>query len=122
MEEEEYRLVSESLNRPVDEDIESFKSAANTENKIIDAYFNKYLSLKKYLKVNENKFIELEQKNIKSIKQIYELLNYEQKMRLVRKLKFLIKPSTKIHMSLILLRFNSFIQTYKKNFVVNFNA
>ena len=104
MEEEEYRLVSESLNRPVDEDIESFKEAANTESKIVDAYFNKYLSLKKYLRVNENKFIELEQKNIESIKQIYELLNYEQKMRLVRKLKFL------IHGTLILLSFDSFFQ------------
>jgi hypothetical protein len=94
LEDEERRSVGESLNRSVDEDIESFKLATNSDtnnnnnNKLAaDAYFNKYISLKRYLTANENKFIELEQKNIKSIKQIYELLNYEQKMRLVRKLK-----------------------------------
>ena len=86
LEEEEFRLVSENLNRSIDDDIDSFKAKNDSDNKIVEAYFNKYISLKRYLKANENKFIELEQKNIKSIKQIYELLNYEQKMRLVRKL------------------------------------
>ena len=43
------------------------------------------MGIKNHLKSNEKKFIELEQKNLKSIKQLYELLNNEQKRQLIRK-------------------------------------
>ena len=77
--------MTESLATAVDEDIEAYKSSDVAHPAPDNNFFNKYISLKKYLKNNENKFIELEQKHLKSIKQIYQLLNKEQKMRLIRK-------------------------------------
>ena len=50
-------------------------------------YFKKFIQLKKYLRRNESKFLEIERANLKAIKQIYSLLNSEQKIRLIRKLK-----------------------------------
>jgi len=73
---EESKIIDECLKHPSESDLQSLKD---------NVYFNKYVKLKKYLKNSENKFIELEQKNIKAIKQIYSLLNKEQKFQLIRK-------------------------------------
>lgn len=53
-------------------------------------YFKKFIQLKKYLKRNENRFVELERANLKAIKQVYSLLSGEQKLKLIRKF-FLLK-------------------------------
>lgn len=52
-------------------------------------YFKKFIQLKKYLKKNENRFLDLERANLKAIKQIYSMLNGEQKLRLIRKSCFI---------------------------------
>ncbi|RNA16501.1 rab GTPase-binding effector 1-like [Brachionus plicatilis] len=90
--EEEQKLVQESLNVPVENDIESLK---NIQDQISDSnsiqsdpnltYFKKYIKLKKHLQNNEKKFIELEQTNLKALKQIFSILTPEQKIRLIPK-------------------------------------
>ena len=52
-----------------------------------NVYFRKFIQLKRYLKQSEEKFVNLEQENLKSIKQVYALLTGEQKLRLIRKFK-----------------------------------
>lgn len=73
---EESKIIDECLKQSSDSDLQNLTDSV---------YFNKYVKLKKYLKSSENKFIELEQKNLKAIKQIYSLLNKEQKFQLIRK-------------------------------------
>ena len=74
---EDENLAQESLSTP----LESDQPAASNE-----SYFKKYIRLKRYLQRNENKFILLEQQNVKAIKQLYDLLNNEQKRYLACKL------------------------------------
>lgn len=50
------------------------------------SYFIKYIKLKKHLRNNEKNFIELEQTNLKALKQIFSILTPEQKIKLIRKL------------------------------------
>lgn len=68
------------MTSPIESDLEQF----DNEKKAND-YFKKYIQLKKYLKKNETKFVDLEQANLKAIAQIYSILTTEQKMRLIRK-------------------------------------
>ena len=70
---EDETLAQESLSMPLDKD--QPPAAASADN----SYFKKYIRLKRYLQRNENKFILLEQQNVKAIKQLYDLLNNEQK-------------------------------------------
>lgn len=79
--EEEQKLIDESFNVPIETEIENFTSQSNADN----IYFKKFIQLKKYLKRNENKFINLQQMHLKAIKQIYSILTHEQKIRLIRK-------------------------------------
>lgn len=77
---EDEHLAQESLSTPLESDQPAATNASN------ESYFKKYIRLKRYLQRNENKFILLEQQNVKAIKQLYDLLNNEQKRYLACKL------------------------------------
>ena len=79
---EDKLMIDESLSSSIDQDIS--EQAASSEQQ--QNYFKKYIRLKKYLKRNENKFVQLEMQNIKAIKQIFDLLTNEQRRSLIRKL------------------------------------
>ena len=78
---EDQALINESLSSSIDQDM-SEQAAATGEQQ--QNYLKKYIGLKKYLKRNENKFIQLEMQNIKAIKQIFDLLTNEQRRSLIR--------------------------------------
>ena len=84
-EEEEQKIISDSLAKSVDEELEKAEEDSNES-----VYFRRYVNLKKYIKKSESKFVELEQKHLKSITQIYNLLTSEQKLRLIRKFEFFV--------------------------------
>jgi hypothetical protein len=73
-------LSDKTEGEQVEEDNESddhLKVAAN------NIFFKKFLAIKRYLENNEKKFIDLERKHIRAIEQVYNLLNSDQKKRLV---------------------------------------
>lgn len=78
--EEEQRIINECIAAP----LEAENSIKPTDNAQKD-YFNKYIQLKKYLYKNETKFVELEQAHLKAVRQVYSLLNTDQKMKLIRR-------------------------------------
>lgn len=61
------------------EELQSYPDAESDS-----GYVKKYALLKQYLKKSEEKFVQLEQTNLKAIKQLYSLLTGEQKLRLLR--------------------------------------
>ena len=87
-EEEEQKIITDSLAKSVDEELAATTRSEAAESLNDDVYFKRYVNLKKYIKKSEIKFIELEQKHLKSITQIYNLLSSEQKLRLIRKFNF----------------------------------
>lgn len=70
-------MIEEAL---IGDDLDSHTDPELTDN----IYFKKFIQIKKYLKRNENRFVELERANLKAIKQIYAMLNPDQKLRLIR--------------------------------------
>lgn len=76
---EEQRIVSECLSVPVAEEADQ-APASECEQKQL---FGKYIQLKKYVHRSEQKFIDLEQKHLKAIRQVYSLLSAEQKVKLI---------------------------------------
>lgn len=85
LDEEEKKLIDETLNSNLDTDGTEPTDIETSEN----IYFKKFIQLKKYLRRNENRFLELERANLKAIKQIYSMLNAEQKIRLTRKWQYI---------------------------------
>ncbi len=78
---EERNLVEELLKNNLGEN-----ENEDQENVKKNVYFKRFVQLKKYLKTNETKFIQLEQAHLKSIKNVYSVLTAEQKLRLLRML------------------------------------
>ena len=78
--EEEQRLINECISTPIE--TEDYIKPTDIAQK---DYFNKYIQLKKYLYKNETKFVELEQAHLKAVRQVYSLLNTDQKMKLIRR-------------------------------------
>lgn len=82
--------MEESLNIPIESDLENLKKI---QNQISDSssvlndqsYLKKYIKLKKYLRNNEKKFIQLEQTNLRALKHIFSILSPQQKLGLIRK-------------------------------------
>lgn len=75
---EEKKLIDEALTKEDEDEIDD--DLMNT-----NIYFKKFIQLKKYVKRSEARFIELERSNLTAIKQVYTMLNGEQKLRLIRK-------------------------------------
>jgi hypothetical protein len=85
---EEKKLVDEILSNTESESESQNADVTNQPN----AFAKKYLVLKNYIKKTEQKFIDLETQNLKSIQQVYGLLNREQKLNLIRNLNSKILP------------------------------
>lgn len=82
---QEQKLIDESFTGPIEADLEAFRTNNKNNSEIDNIYFKKFIQLKKYLKNNENKFIDLEQANLRAVKQLFSILTHEQKLRLIRK-------------------------------------
>lgn len=82
---EEKKLIDEILNNQSENNDLSVDQQATTSSSSV--MVRKYLLMRNYLKKSENKFIDLERQNLKSIQQIYALLSREQKLNLIRNYK-----------------------------------
>ena len=85
---EEKKLIDEILNNQSENNDLSVDQQATTSSSSV--MVRKYLLMRNYLKKSENKFIDLERQNLKSIQQIYALLSREQKLNLIRNYKIYI--------------------------------
>jgi hypothetical protein len=82
---EEKKLIDEILNNQSENnDLSVDQQATKSSSSVM---VRKYLLMRNYLKKSENKFIDLERQNLKSIQQIYALLSREQKLNLIRNYK-----------------------------------
>ena len=95
--EEEQMLISECLSNSIEAEQQKFNQM-KIDDLAANDYFKKYIQLKKYLKKTETKFIDMEQANLKAIRQVYSMLTNEQKMRIIRKFIFILRTSTRILM------------------------
>lgn len=75
--EEDQRILDECISRANENEV----LLENEDDQ--KKFFDKYIRLKKYLYKNEQKFIDLEQTNLKAIRQVYMLLSPEQKLKLI---------------------------------------
>ncbi len=82
--EEEQNIISECLSNSIEMEQQKFNEM-KIQDLAANDYFKKYIQLKKYLKKTETKFVDMEQANLKAIRQVYSMLNNDQKMRIIRK-------------------------------------
>ncbi len=82
--EEEQNIISECLSNSIEAEQQKFNEM-KIQDLAANDYFKKYIQLKKYLKKTETKFVDMEQANLKAIRQVYSMLNNDQKMRIIRK-------------------------------------
>ncbi|CAF0966627.1 unnamed protein product [Brachionus calyciflorus] len=94
---DEQKIIDESLTNSIEIDLQNFNKLTNNNNNqnnitgdtgsiisdVDNTFFKKYIKLKKYLRNNENTFIQLQQTHLKALKQIFSILTPEQKLRLI---------------------------------------
>lgn len=80
--EEEQNIISECLSNSIEAEQQKFNEM-KIQDLAANDYFKKYIQLKKYLKKTETKFVDMEQANLKAIRQVYSMLNNDQKMRII---------------------------------------
>lgn len=85
---EEKKLIEEALGLggSGEEEVVDETAAAAIDKQLFEnnIYFKKFIQLKRYVRRSEARFVELERANLRAIKQVYSLLNAQQKLQLIR--------------------------------------
>ena len=83
---EENRIVNECLSKSNEQSATTTKDEDEDEEDAAcekHVILSKYIQLKRYLQRNEGRFVQLEQANLRAIRQLYTMLTREQKFNLI---------------------------------------